>query len=110
MRVEFPAPISGGPKLPVTPGLMTSFSGLYRLPHACDVHKLMQTHIYTYIHTHKLILKVTFIKCDYLPAYIFVHHVHATHGLGEGVGSPRTGVTDVCKLLCGCWELSPGPQ
>lgn len=25
------------------------------------------------------------------------------------VGSPKTGVADICELLCGCWELSPGP-
>jgi hypothetical protein len=30
---------------------------------------------------------------------------------GEGIGSvsPRTGVTDVCELLRGCWERNPGP-
>lgn len=26
----------------------------------------------------------------------------------EGVGSPRTGVTDGCEQLCGAWELNPG--
>ena len=26
-----------------------------------------------------------------------------------GFRSPRTGVTDSCELLRGCWELSPGP-
>lgn len=24
------------------------------------------------------------------------------------VGSPGTGVTDWCELLCGCWESHPG--
>ena len=27
----------------------------------------------------------------------------------EGIRSPRTGVTDSYELLCGCWELNPGP-
>ena len=27
----------------------------------------------------------------------------------EGFGSPENGVTDGCKLLCGFWELNPGP-
>jgi hypothetical protein len=27
----------------------------------------------------------------------------------EGVTSPGTGVTDVCKPPCGCWELNLGP-
>ena len=27
----------------------------------------------------------------------------------EGVQLPRTGVTDGCELLCGCWETNPGP-
>ena len=26
----------------------------------------------------------------------------------EGIRSPGTGVTDSCKLPCGCWELNPG--
>ena len=29
--------------------------------------------------------------------------------LCEDVGSLGTGVTDSCKLLCGCWELNSGP-
>jgi hypothetical protein len=27
----------------------------------------------------------------------------------EGDRSPEAGVTDACELLCGCWELNPGP-
>lgn len=27
----------------------------------------------------------------------------------EGVGSSGTGITDVCELPFGCWELIPGP-
>jgi hypothetical protein len=26
-----------------------------------------------------------------------------------GVRSAGTGITDSCDLLCGCWELNPGP-
>ena len=33
-----------------------------------------------------------------LLACVSVYHVHA-----------RTGVTDSCEPLCGCWELNPGP-
>jgi hypothetical protein len=29
--------------------------------------------------------------------------------LCDGARSPGTGVTDRCELLCGCWELNPGP-
>ena len=28
----------------------------------------------------------------------------------EGIRYTRTGVTDSCELLCGCWEWNPGPQ
>ena len=29
-------------------------------------------------------------------------------GPAEGIGSPGTGVMDVCELLCWCWESNPG--
>jgi hypothetical protein len=40
-----------------------------------------------------------------------VYHMHAMcprkpEGDGESLGP---GVTDGCKLLCGCWDLNPGP-
>ena len=28
----------------------------------------------------------------------------------DGMGSPGPGVRDSCRLLCGCWELNPGPM
>lgn len=28
----------------------------------------------------------------------------------EDDGIPGTGITDVCELPCGCWELNPGLQ
>lgn len=27
-----------------------------------------------------------------------------------GARAPGTGVTDSCKMTCGCWELNWGPQ
>ena len=27
----------------------------------------------------------------------------------EDIRSPGTGITDGCKLLCGYWEVNPGP-
>lgn len=27
----------------------------------------------------------------------------------DGAGSAGTGTEDGCKLLCGCWDLNPGP-
>lgn len=46
-----------------------------------------------------------------LPACMYVNHVYAwwPQRSGEGVGSPGTGVTGGFKLLCGCWDLNPGP-
>jgi hypothetical protein len=35
--------------------------------------------------------------------WVFCLHVC----LCEGVRSPGTGVTDSCKLPCGCWKLNP---
>ena len=33
----------------------------------------------------------------------------ACMSLCKGIRSPGTGVTDTCVLLCGYWELNPGP-
>ena len=38
-----------------------------------------------------------------------VHHVPMVLSPEESTGSPRTGVIDSCKPLCGCWELNLGP-
>ena len=47
-----------------------------------------------------------------LSACMSVHHMHAWHlrRTKEGVGSPRTGVTDSCELLWECWEPNPSSQ
>lgn len=46
-----------------------------------------------------------------LPVCLSVYHICAgCPQMPESViRSPRTGVTDSCELLCGCWELNPGP-
>lgn len=45
-----------------------------------------------------------------LPVCMFVSYVYVWYlrGLEEGV-VPGTGVTDVCELMCGFWELNLGP-
>ena len=48
-----------------------------------------------------IFLRFRFILCT----LAFCLHV----SLREDVRSPETGVTDRCKLPCGCWELNPGP-
>jgi hypothetical protein len=46
-----------------------------------------------------------------LPASLSVHHMCAwcPGRSEEGIGFPRTGVTDSHELLCGSWELSLAP-
>ena len=39
--------------------------------------------------------------------FYYVHWYSAC--MFENVRFPRTGVTGSCKLLCGRWELNPGP-
>lgn len=34
---------------------------------------------------------------------------HGPHRGQKSVQSPRTGITDGCEPLCGCWEWKPGP-
>lgn len=41
---------------------------------------------------------------------MYVYHMCAVpKGTGRGVGSPGTGVRDVCELFYGCWEPKRGP-
>lgn len=50
-----------------------------------------------------------FLTFFYLFSFIFCLHVHLyyAHTWSEGaVESPRTGGTDGCGLLCGCWEVN----
>jgi hypothetical protein len=42
--------------------------------------------------------------------YIYAPHVSMVPTESRSVlDSPRTGVKDSCELLCGFWELNPGP-
>lgn len=40
---------------------------------------------------------------------VSVHHVVSERRSEKGAGFPRTEVTSVCELTCGCWESKPGP-
>lgn len=50
-----------------------------------------------------------FMYMDILSTFMSVHHMHAIPVRQEkGVGSPETGVTNNCNLLCGCWNQTQG--
>jgi hypothetical protein len=52
------------------------------------------------------IYNITYDVCAFILCSLeFCLHVY----LYEGVEFPGTGVTDRCKLPCGCWKLNPGP-
>lgn len=42
---------------------------------------------------------------------LYVCHVYdqCLKGSEDNSGSPRTGVIDVCKILCGSWKPNLGP-
>jgi hypothetical protein len=46
----------------------------------------------------------------YLLFYAYGHfahmHIHVHHSHAWWHGSPATGITDSCKVPCGCWELN----
>lgn len=46
-----------------------------------------------------------------LPLCLPIHHMHAwcPQRPEEDAGSPGTGVTEDCELLCECSKLNPGP-
>jgi len=46
---------------------------------------------------------------DVLPAYMSVYRTCAVPLEMKVIGSLSTGATNGYKLLCGCWELNPGP-
>ena len=62
----------------------------------------------TYCHNHTKMLSGPYFTC------IGVLHtcmsMHAWHLTEEHVGSPGTGVTNDCELLCGCWEPNFVPK
>jgi hypothetical protein len=44
-----------------------------------------------------------------LPLCLCTTCIPEAHTSEEGIGSPETGVTVSCELLCPCWELNPNP-
>lgn len=58
-------------------------------------------------------LQVCYGRCENWCLFLswFSFHVHwcLPACMCEGAGSPGTGVTDSCELLCGCWELNVSP-
>lgn len=47
-----------------------------------------------------------------LKFYFFLFYVHGVLPapcLCEGARPSGTGVWDSCELMCGCWNLNPGP-
>lgn len=59
--------------------------------------------------------QVCVCSINFMGMGIFLHVCICTmykpgmHREAEGFTFPRTRITDSCKLLCGSWELNPGP-
>lgn len=49
------------------------------------------------------------ICMDILPACMYMYGTHVLQKSEENIRSPGTIITGDCELLCGCWELNPGP-
>ena len=46
-----------------------------------------------------------------LPKFMYVYSVcvRCLWRTEKDIGAPGTGIIDDCELLCGFWELNPGP-
>lgn len=51
-------------------------------------------------------LRFVFYVYEWSEMNIYVYCVCAWHPLEARRESPGTGVTGICKMLCGCWELN----